>query len=117
MTHEQNLSYIHSAVMNIDDQLSARCWAVFFKEKDTGNYICYDAPDPVKTYKAIAHAHPNYTFVGVRPCDSQATVIEYAKALRLCAKLIPVIKKCEETLLAASTISQTQPLAQPRQAA
>jgi len=102
MTYDSNLNYLRNLRDNTEDALSARCWAVFFKDTNTGNYLCYDGPDPVKTFQAVSRSHPNYTFAGARACDSQATVVEYAKALRLCAKLLPMIKKSEELLNTAA---------------
>lgn len=101
IAHEQILT----ALMTNTDELSSRAWAVFFKDTDTNNYLCYDSKDPVNTLKAILKAHPNYRYVGMRGCDSQGTAIEYAKALRLVSKLIPIIKKQEEAFNEATKLN------------
>lgn len=97
MKTQQVLSYIHTTMSNPDlDELSGRAWCLFFKAPDVNFYVAYDSKNPIETYNAIAPKHPDYEFIGMRAVDSQATAIEYAKALRLSAKLLAWLKRHEE---------------------
>lgn len=78
------------------DELSGRAWCLFFKAPDVNFYVAYDSKNPLDTYNAIASKHPSYEFIGMRAVDSQATAIEYAKALRLTAKLLAWITRHED---------------------
>jgi hypothetical protein len=97
MITAQVSSYLNKTMSNPNlDSLSTRAWALFFKSPDTGFYLAYDSKNPAETYSAIHKSHPNYEFIGMRPCDSQATAIDYAKALRLTTQILEWIKRHEE---------------------
>lgn len=80
------------------DELSHRHWALFFKDMDTGNFIIYDAKETTSTIRAIKISHPNYKFIGLRGCDSQKSAVEYAMAMRLANKLLPIARQYEEAM-------------------
>ena len=70
------------------DELSCRHWLLFFRNKSTDEIVAYDGREPQECYRAVMAKHPDLEFLELRGCDSVASAVEYAKAIRLSSKML-----------------------------
>jgi len=74
--------------MKEQDELACRHWLLFFRNKGTNEITAYDGRDPQECYRAVLNKHPEFEFLEIRGCDSVASAVEYAKAIRLASKML-----------------------------
>lgn len=70
------------------DKLSCRHWLVFFKDTTNNEVSAYDARVPMECVSSVTRLHPTYKFLALRGCDSSASAVEFAKAIRTAGSLI-----------------------------
>lgn len=67
------------------DPLCCVHWMMFFRRPD-GRMLVYDAKHPTSGYVGIKRAHPDYTYITIRGCDTVDMAVSHAKASRQAAK-------------------------------